>query len=224
MSGNAIVVNRTMVAIVAAAVAILGVSAAISVQLYSPSAIPPTKSSAYSVNYTTGLALTTRISSEKISQGANISISVSVMNTLLMWNDLPPQSNYPQFSSPYVFSMNPCASTHYGIAVLNGNYSASNLDQASPLTINKPAIYSCPLMYHVGYYQFLPHSTHAKMYSSPSETTYLGTTDLSGSITLSGYWTGNLQDHVFNEFSPGTYTVVSADGWGQIGILHFTVL
>lgn len=223
MPGDTIVVSKAMIALLIATLAVLGISAAISMQIYNPLAVPPSKVSSYSVNYTTGLALSTRISSDNISSGGNITVSVSVLNTLIMWNDLPPANDFPKLGSSYVFSMSPCSSIHYGFAVLEGNYSETNFNKGVPMVIDKPAIYSCPMIYHVGYYQFLPHSTQARLYSSPSETKYLGIGDFSGSATFSGHWTGNYQNPVFHKFTPGMYTVISADSWGQVGLLHFTV-
>ncbi len=223
MRSEPIIVNRAMIAVILGAIAVLGFSTAAYMESTGASSIPPSNVSATTYNGTTGLDLSTQISSSQINQGENITITVTVMNTLFMWNDLPPQYNFPHFDSPYVFSMSPCASVHYGVAILSGNYSASDFGKGTPLTIQEPAVYECPALYHIGYYQFLPHSSQARLYGSSAETNYLDTTELSGTLNISGFWTGTAQEPAFHAFAPGTYTIVSADEWGDVGILHFTV-
>jgi hypothetical protein len=44
--------------------------------------------------------------------------------------------------------------------------------------------------------------------------------------TYVGYWSGpkiGNQMPAYVPFSPGTYTVVAGDEWGQVAILHFIV-
>lgn len=204
-------------------VVVAGLSTVVYMHSIDKSSIPSATASTNSYNQTTGLSLSAALSSVSINAGGNITVSVAVINIVHAWTSISSEYDFPVFSTPYSFSMSPGTSIHYGFAVLKGNYSASDVQSGTPLTIIKPAIFECPAVYHVGYLQFMPNSSHAKLYSSSAQTHYLGSADFSGNLTFSGYWTGNYNAPVFHEFAPGTYTVVSADEWGQTSIMHFVV-
>lgn len=185
--------------------------------------IPETATSTSLYNSSLGLQLILNISNTSIGQGEYEKINVQVYNTYDSMNSITPERNLLYFASGYTISAGPCDNSPYGIAVIQGNYSLSNLNYATPLPIFEPGIYNCPAEFTVSQYQFLAHSTKANIYSNSSSPPMVGTTDFNLSLMISGYWIGNLQSHSFEKFSPGIYTVVAADGWGQATVLHFEV-
>jgi hypothetical protein len=92
-------------------------------------------------------------------------------------------------------------------AVFRGYYDVNNYTIGQPLTLYNTTYMAtgCP-GYPVHNYIYAPMSARGI------------------SLTVRGYWTGG-QDRggpaTFNQFSPGTYTVVAMDTWGRVVLLHF---
>lgn len=180
-----------------------------------------TSTSVYNSN--TGLQLVLVLGNNSINSGGKETIQFQVYNTLNSINSLKPETNYPSFATGNGISAGMCSDIPYGIAVIYGNYSLGNIDAATPLQIFEPGVYSCPDEYHVSQFQFFVHSSKASVYGNSSSSSLEGTTNFDQSVVLSGYWSGNLQNHNFLTFVSGIYTVVAADGWGQVALLHFYV-
>lgn len=180
-----------------------------------------TNTSVYNPN--SGLQLILNLGNVTIHSGQNETINFQLYNAFDTMNTVNVERNYPIFASANQISAGPCSDIPYGIAVLSGNYSVDSLRSATPLQIFEPGVYFCPAEFMVSQYQFYPHSSRAKLYSNESGFLQGVSADFNESVNLSGYWNGNYKAHTFETFSPGIYTVVAADGWGQVLALHFLV-
>lgn len=171
----------------------------------------------------TGLEVISYLSQPNVTAGQNITISVQVFNTRYFLNSVATSNVFPKLSNPTDFAMGFAPANSYGVAVAAGNFTAKTLSDASSLNLLKPAVYAGQEVPHVSQYQFLPRSTNANEYSGYSFLSYQQSADLTGSLSIHGYWTGSLNDPVFHDFKPGIYTVVAADEWGQFSLIHFVV-
>lgn len=163
------------------------------------------------------------------SSSGMFTITLEVNNTENSFNNVSAERNFPEFGSIFSYSMGICDFTPMGIAVVKGNYTSGTIGMAHPLDIYKPGTYECGVDYIVGHYDFLPLSNSARMYCSCDSPPYIGITNFSGSVALSGFWTytlnsqGEYQD-TFHHFSQGGYTIVGADCWGDYVFMHFYVV
>ncbi len=152
-------------------------------------------------------------------------IEVNEINTLDSINNVSLADNwlYPQSSlDPYA----PCSLTGaVGFAIFQGNYGLNNYTHASALALyNTSDVFSCTTAtYQNAYYSFMPQSDQANLVYSqmviPS-----ATTTLSLSFIAKGFWTGGSasgQTPTFHAFQ-GNYTVLAADEWGKVVLIHFT--
>jgi hypothetical protein len=117
----------------------------------------------------------------------------------------------------------------------------------------EPSSLLCPYEAPTPYYAFKPLSDVAATYEWGNIPGLAGVYNVTASSegAWSGYWAGSASQYglgsvngnacpgqastvpvqvassgcplVFNQFSPGEYTVVAADEWGQVALLHFTV-
>lgn len=186
-----------------------------------PLNVSNTETSASVFSNDTGLQLILNIGNTTIISGQNETIYFQVYNTLNYANTMNYGVNYTNLPSSFRVSPGPCIQQPYGIAVIYGNLSINNLYGATSLQIYEPGIYTCPIMYHITNYQFLGHSSKAKVFSGTQKD---GTVIFDETVHLSGSWSGDYSSHSFETFLPGAYTVVAADGWGQSVVLHFNVL
>jgi len=69
-------------------------------------------------------------------------------------------------------------------------------------------------------YAFQPLNDSFSFYSG---STIAASGAASVTISTGGYWTGSGQNFTFNKFTPGTYTVIGADEWGNVVFLPFSV-
>lgn len=177
---------------------------------------PPT--STYSTFPASGLRLQLSISP------SNYSVRLLVFNAE-EYNKLNSVNNvslakdwkYSQFKlNPY----NPCGlSGPVGFAVFQGYYDQTNYTRAKTLPLyNDTVTFACTTTIgeHGSFYSIEPNSDQATFFSSGS-TQY--PTTLSSSFTTKGYWNNGS----FHNFSPGPYTVLGADEWGKIVIVHIVV-
>lgn len=105
------------------------------------------------------------------------------------------------------FSMGPCADYPFGVALYQGMYTLDNWTTAGPsIFFYKPGAYLCgsEIAYYPSY-QFSPLQ------------------NVSGTVDISGYWTGGLSQSVHHPFLHGVYTLEAVDAWGDIILLHFQV-
>ncbi|MDG6988535.1 MAG: hypothetical protein JRN21_04330 [Nitrososphaerota archaeon] len=123
-----------------------------------------------------------------------------------------------------------------GFAVYAGDYGPSDLPRQSALRISGYSELFCPYFLPVSQYVFEAQSDVALAVDGAGN--YAG--GMSSTLVASGYWSGGnpytlggpcppaalypaCPPLVFSQFPPGMYTVVAADEWGQIAVLHFAV-
>lgn len=155
--------------------------------------------------------------------GTNITISAEESNLLDLVNNVTTANawpfpdtdslacgNYDQFPIQY--------------AVLQGSYGTNNYTLGSPLTLYDTAIaYPCPtIATPAPYLLFGPLSDNASRYFPQGQEEENFTVSANYSVT--GYWTGSQSTAAYHQFPPGTYTVLAEDEWGDVALLHFTLV
>lgn len=121
----------------------------------------------------------------------------------------------------------------FGIEVLSGYYTVSNLSLGQPLIIFDPETIYCPSAPLVAYYRFEPLSDNVSIVPVgilPNQTSpyrfYPPFPDFS-SVTVDGFWPSTAIGIQYSTpptpFAPGEYTVAAGDEWGQLLLLYFTV-
>ena len=124
---------------------------------------------------------------------------------------------------------NPCGPSTpipVGFAILQGNYGQDNYTAGQALTLYDPNdVYLCGSLGFVNsseIYSFQPLSDDF-LFPLGSGSSYHGPAAVT--FTTNGYWVGGQQNGAaaFQPFSPGVYTIVGADEWGEYAILHFEV-
>ena len=184
--------------------------------------ISPTQSSS---NSSSGLRLDLFVAPSNGSVGSLV-INVDEYNTLSVANNISLMNEwqYPPTSlNPY----DPCgAPSVVGFAVIHGYYNLSNYTKANALTLyNTTFAFTCTTTYVGDYhYLFLPDSNVA-IISYSGQTLYNFSTLLS--FSTRGYWTGGygvgVGSATFHDFPQGNYTVLAADEWGKVVLVHFEV-
>ncbi|MGC8661731.1 MAG: hypothetical protein ACP5TZ_04425 [Nitrososphaeria archaeon] len=177
--------------------------------------------------HSNGLELMLSTSPSTIKQGDKIIVNISLVNTLHSYNLVHSSSYWPNF----IVSLGSCDNLPYplGIAILRGYYTLSNISGAeNPLIIFRPSI--CPMfILYINAYYFYPFGFAPTTPGLINGTYQIGSYMISKQFAFSGYYTYNVSNanpgstFVFNEFNPGIYTVIGADEWGGIVILHFQV-
>ncbi|HEV2139341.1 MAG TPA: hypothetical protein VGR53_10925 [Nitrososphaerales archaeon] len=161
--------------------------------------------------------------STAIRSGEGIQVSVSMVNLITQYNQVSAGSNWPTASRNLTTTLG-CGTLYYpmGIAIVSGHYSSGNISSSNSLYLSNPSLPShCPnVPSQIDYYRFSPSTQIAE--PGPS----MGPIPMSGTIRLSGYWTGKPSVHnsgVFHYFNPGIYTILAGDEWGDMAILYFVV-
>ncbi len=170
-----------------------------------------------------GLQLNLHADANRIASGQPIHIRISVINQKPDYNLVNNSHVFPVFREPARFAVAECSELPYGIVILSGNYTATNFQHGNPLQLFWPGEVSCPAILAIDQFSFRPYSSSAAMYSNESSPPYLGIASFSATMNLTGFWTGSNNLAEFHDFYPGVYTVVGADGWSQIYLIHFTV-
>lgn len=177
-------------------------------------------------NSSLGLRLQLEIAPLPLNASRPIYVSIMISNTLPTLNRLSFPSG-PPFGLRY-YDCGPDGPP-LGIFVFEGNYAGANLSEGLPLRITLPGVVSCPQEISVDHYLFAPLSDQVSLYSSQEGNAphaFLTTRD-STELKVGGYWTGidlpGLETAQYHPFSPGSYTVVGLDPWGDVAILHFSV-
>ena len=172
-----------------------------------------------------GLNLSVIMNTTSLQSGESIDIIISETNTLNTTNTVNAANEW-QFSP---LSLSPCGTLNYpmGLAIFQGYYTPSNVSTAETLELYKPGMYSCPMILAgITSYTFQPLSTVASVNAPYS----IFNLSLASGVTASGYWTDNNSSDVwglnarFSNFQPGIYTIAGGDEWGQLILLHFTVV
>ena len=189
--------------------------------------------SASNLNFPTGLRLNLNLSANS---NGTLSVAIEEFNSLDQVNNVSIAESWPLEAHGGLFQwvQTICDDLNFpaGYEILQGNYGQNNFTAGAPLwLVAQIYIPSCAVLLPPTSYVFLPLSDVVS-----NET-------ISASGTWSGFWTGstgsspgsiqggacpNLNSSyncplTLNPFPPGTYTVVAADEWGQVVMLHFDV-
>jgi hypothetical protein len=128
-------------------------------------------------------------------------------------------------------SLTPCGpdpnASPVEFAVVQGGYGQDNYTSGTALPLyNTGYVYPCGEIEFVGggphAYAFQPLSD---AFSFPIGSAQPEVAAASVSISTGGYWTGGKDDvaAAFKPFSPGYYTVIGADEWGNVVLLQFSL-
>ena len=190
------------------------------------------QSSSVSTTTENGLRLNLAVSPSSIYSGDTVTVSLSDFNTLDMVNS-PVMSALPMIGGAPLGS-SPCGQLPLGFGVASGYYGTGNVSQASLLSLYQPGLYyPCPAEFPVAYFSFSPLSDNVSLYSlQPSKMsnatvpTLMWTEPDTFNQSFSGYWTGQgfpVGNDTSHSFQPGVYTLVGADRYGQLVVVHFYV-
>jgi len=184
---------------------------------------PGYPASATDSNFTTGIDLTLALNGTTVKQGQDIQDVVQVLNTLPRVNNVTVGDDFP------VKPLNPkCLPGDYTPIVAqmySGSYGSANISNATPLSyvLTCPAVGNNSLTSEY-YYLFEPNSANATLYGR----TYAGNPGNSGPMSL--LLVNQISIHQFSisfpngTFPDGVYTLMVEDWWGQMVILHFSIV
>ena len=190
------------------------------------------QSSSLSTSAENGLRLNLAVAPSSIYSGDSVTVSLSDFNTLDMVNS-PLMSALPMIGGVQLGS-SPCSQLPLGFGIASGYYGTGNVSQSSLLSLYQPGLaYPCPAEFPVAYFSFSPLSDNISLYSPQPSTmsnatvpTLMWTQPDTFSQSFSGYWTGQgfpVGNDTFHSFQPGVYTLVGADKYGQMVVVHFYV-
>jgi uncharacterized protein (UPF0333 family) len=182
---------------------------------------------ANATNAKLGLELLLALNATKLEPGQGVNITVEERNALQTESNVTAARSWA-LKNPVLTE---CGLLDYsfGIEVLSGHYTASNLSLGQPLTILAPEIVYCPRADIVVYYSFEPLSDNVSIFPAgilPNQTLiselYPPFPD-SNNVTVAGYWPSAAIGWPITPFAPGEYTVAAGDEWHQLLLLYFTV-
>jgi hypothetical protein len=169
-------------------------------------------------SYPSSLKLDLSLSSSTVRTGGNLSITVSVTNTLPTRDDVAAADSWQLEAllagpcSPYTIG----AYAPVDYALIPGYYTASNVSS----DVSNQSGPNCGISdYVIHSYDFQPSSDIAAI-NGACVGTSCPTRAMSYTITVSGYWN---DVGMYTPFQPGQYTAVGVDEWGQMVVSHFTV-
>lgn len=158
------------------------------------------------------LALAMSLNSTEIRPGQSMGMDISLANTSPNTVVLDLQHNWPLRK----WSMGPCVfHLPFGMALLQGDYTAQNMTEGQRLTLYPRGVYMCRTI-GITDFVFEPSGTSATI-ETYNSTNYHVT--MQYHISFNGYYEGQK----FQPFVPGEYTVVGDTMWGHLQIRHFTV-
>lgn len=172
-----------------------------------------------SVDSPKGLDVSLSLNATSIKSGQSVAISVDLTN-------VEQESNYIGAAGLWAapgFQDGPCGNVNFpmGYEILEGDQTLSTFKDVSPLMLYTPGIYSCPMILaQVIGYRFEPLSNLVSLYQESSAGPVL-TEKANVTVAFSGTWDNTGAFHAFN---PGSYTVVAGDEWGDVVLMHFSVL
>lgn len=170
-----------------------------------------------------GLRLSLSENSSVVSNGGGVELFIDLYNTLsepvnVSSADLWPVAN---------LSLSACGRTilPYGLAIFKGYYGVGNVTTATALDIFSPSNTNSssstgsdcpnPALFSVPRFYFNPNSDMALIGNGR-------TLQMSLSMTFEGYWVANVGvPLMLHPFTPGIYTVVCGDEWGNLVLGHF---
>ncbi len=178
-------------------------------------------------------------------ESSGILVLISLFNTLATSNNLSAAEEWalPDLSPGLCSNYN----QPFGIDVMKGYYTSSNITSSTPLPLFAPSF--CPVYFPPAFFVFDPKSNYVNTVSSPKTSILLVTNysstftrtsttqytnplgDAEREIPLSGYCcteVPNAEGTGFTyrsiPFTEGTYTIAGGDEWGDLLLMHFTVM
>ena len=181
-------------------------------------------------NSTLGLKLAVSLQNSSLYYpGQNVSISITEYNVLAGYNNVSASNEWPAQTTP----IEVCDAIYpLQLGVISGYYDASNMSQASASQvvrfIDPNLVYHCPAIPAISFYNFEPNSDIVDMcFGSNASSCY---SPMTASVKFNGTWiggyspSGNPGNATLQNLSPGVYTAVGGDEWGQLVLLHFTIV
>ena len=162
---------------------------------------------------TVHLVIRLELNSTRIASGSTVGISVSDYNPSPMELNLSKDSAWALDG----LSTGSCPSLYYpfGIAVLQGKYTSANVSKGIPLRIFP--VVPCPMIVRlITGYVFQPMSDNATVLPSTGEV------PMATQVSVGGTYSGG-QQKGSSPFTPGAYTVVAGDEWGDLAFAYFVV-
>jgi flagellar basal body-associated protein FliL len=233
-------IGTVAIAIIAVVVMIVGAMGVIALTSQSKSSTSSSASSSATQSQTTAtLSSSTGIATASVSNssdGLNLNLQVNAggngtftvtvaeSNLLSSVNNVT-EANQWKYPADLLNPANNCAPTNdpVGFAIFQGYYGMSNYTSGKALPLyNTNVEFHCTENIYANEYLFQPLSDSISVYNHGQFETN-GTASLS--LLTGGYWTGGAGTPTaasFNEFR-GVYTVLAADEWGNVLLLHFTV-
>ncbi len=176
-------------------------------------------------NRALGVRLDLLVNSTHLKPGDGIAITIRESNMRFVPNELQARSNWMIRG----LSLGACGTvnTPVGFAIFRGNYTEDNISRASPLQLYKPGTYFCPMILSgISSYIFAPGSDFVDIVGSCSPNPCLRM-NVQDQGRFAGSWSELIPPlpslSIFNQFSPGVYTVAGGDEWGDLLVLNFTV-
>jgi hypothetical protein len=179
-----------------------------------------------------GLRLSLGATPSTVRSGTPITVTLSDFNTLNV-TSTPSMMPLPTIGGVNL-GLWSCSQLPLGFGIASGYYDVANVSRASLLDLNEPGEpVNCPALFVVDYFTFAPFSDRASLYSlqptgpgNLTVPTLMWTAPDSFDQSFSGYWTGQrfIQGNVaFHSFETGVYTLIGADAYGQLAVVHFNV-
>ncbi len=162
-----------------------------------------------------GISLTLSVDPGSGSDGTLFHVNVTAANLLGAQNNVTGVDDY------HGVQVNPpCNASPVTFELLRGYYTAGNFTSGKPVNIHGVQNMMCMVPANaLRYYDFQPKSD---LFSGPAnQGSNLVTRPATAAADISQVWSDNFNDPT--SLSPGTYTVVGADNWGQVAAVHFEV-
>jgi len=158
-----------------------------------------------------GFTINLHMNATTLGQREAVSITAWLNSTTAQPNNVTAASAWP--IGPNGLWTRPCTSGWpLGVGVMNGYYTPDNYTQGSLVPIPGP-LFSCPVQSQTpSFFVFQPHGTSAVVGMGSSVSRW----DLRSTLTFN-------PAEVAAARSPGAYTVVAADEWGDVVLVHFRV-
>ena len=161
---------------------------------------------------TLGLQLSLLVSPGAGPAGSGFQVMASVTNFLPTVNNVTGLDQYNGVGSNPICKFAPIA-----FDVLQGHYTLANYTSGSMVDVHGPDVFACVSeAADLSYYVFQPNSDN---FTGPSST---GASSHAAEVSadVSQVWSDGPTSA---PLPAGQYTVVAADNWGQLAIVHFTV-
>lgn len=189
--------------------------------------------SAYDYNATLGLVLELHVGPSYLTTGSGVLASVTVRNALATNNTLGLPRSIPLGMEYYQCGP---AAPPLGIFFYVGYLGANNISTEASLPVTlEPSPPICPSEPSVDHFEFAPLSSNVTLYTRQGAGSQQQgaprpflRVNAHAALNVSGFWTGTdflgINTGEFHQLTPGLYTVVGLDPWGQMVFLHFRVV